>query len=75
MVDPPTLEMTDDGTMRVACDPDNPVYFPCEDHDPWLTAVNVTHVPAAGMVVLTTDYAEWSRQIVLMGEEEYHSQV
>lgn len=75
MVDPPTLDLTDDGTLRVAFAPEQPVYPPCEPHDPWLTVVNVSHVPAVGMVVLTTDHAEWGRQIVLMSEEEYHSQV
>ncbi len=73
MVDPPTLELTDDGTMRVAFAPEKPRYR--DDDDPWLTVVNVSHVPAVGMVVLTTDHAEWGIQIVLMSEEEYHSQV
>ncbi len=73
MVDEPTLEIGPDGTMRVAFAPEKPRYR--RDDDPWLTVVNVSHVPAVGMVVLTTDHAEWGRQIVLMSEEEYHSQV
>ncbi len=75
LIHSPTLEVTDAGTMRVAFNPDGPIYFADDDHDPWLTVVNVTHVPAAGMVVLTTDHAEWGRQFVLMSEEEYCSQV
>ena len=71
MVCAPTLTREPDGTMRAAFAPERDSYHAADDYDPWMTIRDVTRVPAAGLVVLTTTAGD----VILMSEDEYHSQV
>ncbi len=66
MVCAPTITLEPDGVMRAAFAPERHSFRAADDYDPWMTIRDVTHVPSAGLVVLTTTAGD----VILMSEEE-----